>query len=88
KIFNAVNANKQTDGLIAVQTYFKNDLQNYLNEQLTYREPYNPSTAYKKTNIIDFNGEGFICRVAGAKGVAPVNGSTTTTWALIAKQGV
>ncbi|MEG1562290.1 MAG: hypothetical protein RR365_00935 [Bacteroides sp.] len=88
KIFNAAKFNKSIDGLLAVQTYFKEQLQNYLNEQLTYKEPYNPATAYKKTNIVDFGGEGFICRLPTSTGVAPVKGTTTANWALISKQGI
>ena len=88
KIFNAAKFNKLADGIGAVQEYFVSDLQTYLNEQLTYREPYNPDSTYSKTNIVDFNGEGYICRIDNTIGVSPVSGQTTETWALIAKQGI
>lgn len=88
KIFNAAKFNKVADGIVALQRYFIDELQTYLNEQLTYKEPYNASTTYKKTNIVSYNGEGFICRVNSSKGVAPVSGTTTTNWAIISKQGV
>lgn len=88
KIFNAAKFNKLSDGIGAVQQYFKENLQDYLNEQLTYAEEYNPSTTYKKTNIVSYNGEGFICRKDTSIGVAPINGQSTPNWGLIAKQGI
>lgn len=88
KIFNAAKFNKLSDGIGAVQQFFKEKLQDYLNEQLTYAEEYNPSTTYKKTNIISYNGEGFICRRDTSIGIAPINGQSTSNWGLISKQGV
>lgn len=88
KIFNASKFNRLADGMVATQKYFIEELQNYLNYQLTYKETYNNSTRYIKTNIVDYNGECFICRVDSSIGVAPENGKSNTNWAIIAKRGI
>lgn len=88
KIFNAEKFNLLADGNIAVQRFFVEKLQNYLNEQLTYINEYDPNITYKKTNIVSFNGEGFLCRVDGTKGISPTKGTVTANWAIIAKQGI
>lgn len=88
KIFNAKKFNTIDNRTIAMERTLNLLLENYLISRLTYAGEYDASTSYEKTNVVGFNGEGFMCRVDGMKGVSPTQHTSTDTWALIAKQGI
>ena len=87
-IINAAKINKYQDIALALERFFKNDVEGYLETRFAYIGTYASGTTYVKGNIVDMNGEGFICRVDSSAGVSPVAHSTTTNWAIIAKQGI
>ena len=87
-IINAEKINKYQDIAIALERFFKNDVEGYLETRFAYIGDYATGTTYVKGNIVDFGGEGFICRVDSSVDVSPVAHSTTTNWAIIAKQGI
>ena len=87
-IINAAKINKFIDSVIAVERFFKNDVEGYLESTFAYIGTYSSGTTYKKGNIVDLNGESFICRVTSSIGVSPTAHTTTTNWAIIAEQGI
>ena len=87
-ILNAAKINRFGDIAIALERFFKNDVEGYVEARFAYKDGYNPESTYLKGNIVYFNGEGFICRVESSTGVAPVAHETSDNWAIIAKQGV
>lgn len=87
-IINAAKINYFTDIAISLERFFKSDVEGYLEATFAYKGTYDAGTAYVKGNIIDYAGEGFICRVASSVGTAPTTHTTTTNWAIIAKQGI
>ena len=87
-IIDAQKINKYQDIALALERFFKNDVEGYLEARFAYIGAYSSGTTYVKGNIIDFDGEGFICRVDSSTDVSPVAHSTTTNWAIIAKQGI
>ena len=88
KLFNAAKLNRVDNRTIAMERTINNLLEDFMISRLTYIAEYSTDTTYEKTNIVSFNGEGFMCRVDGIKGIAPTQHTTTTQWALIAKQGI
>ena len=88
KLFNAAKLNRVDNRTIAMERTINNLLEDFMISRLTYIAEYSADTTYEKTNIVSFNGEGFMCRVDGTKGVAPTQHTTTTNWAVIAKQGI
>ena len=88
KLFNAAKLNRVDNRTIAMERTINNLLEDFMISRLTYIAEYSADTTYEKTNIVSFNGEGFMCRVDGTKGVAPTQHTTTTQWALISKQGI
>ena len=87
-IINAAKINKYLDIAVALERFFKNDVEGYLETTFAYKGTYASETTYVKGNIVDYNGEGFICRVTSSTGTAPTAHITTTNWAIIAQQGI
>ena len=87
-ILNAAKINYFTDMGISLERFFKNDVESYLEIRFAYKGTYDAAVTYVKGNIIDFGGEGFLCRVDSSIGVSPTAHTTTTNWAVIAKQGI
>lgn len=88
KLFNAAKLNRVDNRTIAMERTINNLLEDFMISRLTYIAEYSADTTYEKTNIVSFNGEGFMCRVDGTKGVAPTQHTTSTQWALISQQGI
>jgi len=97
KIMNASNMNKILDALSAIQQFFKNNVQTYIDDKsdvilteiakLNLIGEYNSGTQYYKNNVVQYNGEAFICRV-DTVGIAPTAHANNTNWGIIAKQGI
>lgn len=87
-ILNAEKINRFNDIALSLEWFFKDDVESYLETRFAYIGTYNASVTYVKGNIIDLNGEGFICRVNSSIGVSPTAHTTTTNWAIIAEQGI
>ena len=88
KIWNAKKFNKLDQSVVAMERTINELLDDYLIARMTCTGEYSADTTYSKTNVVSFNGEGFMCRIDGTKGIAPTQHITTDTWALIAKQGI
>jgi hypothetical protein len=88
KFWNAKKVNTIDNRTVAMERTINNLLQDYLISRLTYISEYDSTATYNKTNIVSFNGEGFMCRVDGTSGISPVSHTTTEKWALISKQGI
>lgn len=87
-IINAKKINKFIDACIALERWYNDDIKPFFEYTFAYKGEYVPATTYKQGNVISYNGEGFICRVASSVGVSPTAHTTTTNWAIIAKQGI
>lgn len=87
-ILNAAKINRFNDIALSLEWFFKDNVESYLETRFAYIGTYNTSVTYVKGNIVDLNGEGFICRVDSSVGVSPTAHTTTTNWAIIARQGV
>ena len=87
-ILNAAKINRFNDIALSLEWFFKDDVESYLETRFAYIGTYSASVTYVKGNIIDLNGEGFICRVDSSVGVSPTAHTTTTNWAIIAEQGI
>lgn len=87
-IINASKINYYTDMAISLERFFKSDVETYLEARFAYKGTYDAATTYVKGNIVDLGGEGFLCRVDSSIGVSPTAHTTTTNWAVIAKQGI
>lgn len=87
-ILNAAKINRFNDIALSLEWFFKDDVESYLETRFAYIGTYSASVTYVKGNIIDLNGEGFICRVNSSVGVSPTAHTTTTNWAIVAKQGI
>lgn len=87
-ILNAEKINRFNDIALSLEWFFKDDVESYLETRFAYIGTYNTSVTYVKGNIVDLNGEGFICRVDSSVGVSPTAHITTTNWAIIASQGI
>lgn len=96
KLFSAEKFNSLYDEIIALEQFFTDSVQGYIAikqtefqaeiDKFTDKGTYANTTNYVKKNIIQFNGEGFICQTP-CKGISPISGQSTVYWALIAKQG-
>jgi len=87
-IINAKKINKYQNIALALERFFKDDVETYLETRFAYIGTYASGTTYVKGNIVDFGGEGFICRVISSMGVSPTAHSTTENWAIISQQGI
>jgi hypothetical protein len=87
-ILNAAKINRFNDIALSLEWFFKDNVESYLETRFAYIGTYNTSVTYVKGNIVDLNGEGFICRVDSSVGVSPTAHTTTTNWAIIAQQGI
>ena len=89
--------NKILDALSAIQQFFKNNVQTYIDDKsdvilteiakLNLIGEYNSGIQYYKNNVVQYNGEAFICRV-DTVGIAPTAHANNTNWGIIAKQGI
>lgn len=87
-IINAQKINYYTDIAVSLERFFKNDVETYLETRFAYKGTYDNIATYVKGNVVDLGGEGFLCRVNSSVGVSPTAHTTTTNWAVIAKQGI
>ena len=96
KIFNAAKFNILRDALIALQRYYKSDVQTYidstresLQDEIDTFVPmgtYSSSTSYVKNNIVTYSGNGYICKQS-CKGKTPGTTAGADYWQLIASKG-
>lgn len=96
KIFNAAKFNILRDALIALQRYYKSDVQTYidstresLQDEIDTFVPmgtYNSSTSYVKNNIVTYSGNGYICKQS-CKGKTPGTTAGADYWQLIVSKG-
>ena len=56
KIINANNLNKLVDSIKAIQRLYRDDLQTYLMELVSYKGEYSTKTVYSKYDIVLYNG--------------------------------
>lgn len=94
KIMNASNMNKILDALSAIQQFFKNNVQTYIDDKsdviqeqidnFTDKGNYSGATTYIANNIVSYNGEGYICKQEST-GNLPTN---TNYFTKIASRGV
>jgi len=87
-IINAKKINKFIDACIALERWYNDDIKPFFENRFANKGEYNASTTYLQGNVISYNGEGFICKVASSVGVAPTAHTNNTNWAIIAKQGI
>jgi len=87
-IINAASLNKFIDATLALENWYNDDIKPFFENRFSNKGEYNGGTTYLQGNVISYNGEGFICRVASSTGVSPTAHITTTNWAIIARQGV
>lgn len=96
KIFNAAKFNILRDALIALQRYYKSDVQTYIDStreslqgEINTFVPmgtYSSSTSYVKNNIVTYAGNGYICKQS-CKGKTPGTTAGADYWQLIASKG-
>lgn len=96
KIFNAAKFNILRDALIALQRYYKSDVQTYIDStreslqgEINTFVPmgtYSSSTSYVKNNIVTYSGNGYICKQS-CKGKTPGTTAGADYWQLIASKG-
>lgn len=96
KLFNAQSLNKLQDCIVVIEAALDGSVDSYLVQtaasmqteinKFTDRGTWVNTTPYAVKNIVQYNGEGFICKVANT-GTSPTNGTSNATWGLIAKQG-
>jgi len=94
KIMNASNMNKILDALSAIQQFFKNNVQTYIDDKsdviqeqidnFTDKGDYSGATIYIANNIVSYNGEGYICKQEST-GNLPTN---TSYFTKIASRGI
>jgi len=87
-IINAAKINKFIDATLALENWYNDDIKPFFENRFANKGEYNAATTYLQGNVISCNGEGFICRVTSSIGVSPTAHTTTTNWAIIAKQGI
>lgn len=85
--------NKMGDAIVAVETFFKDNVDGYIKRKqeewaeyvnsFHYVGAYNPSTHYKELNMVTYNGELYLC-IQDAKGIAPTN---VSYWQKISSKG-
>ena len=73
---------KQTEMQSYVDTK-KSELQTEI-DKFTFLGTYSPTTTYNKKNIVEYNGEAYICLIDGTTNISPTN---ATNWAKIAQKG-
>lgn len=96
KIFNAAKFNILRDALIALQRYYKSDVQTYIDStrdslqgEIDTFVPvgiYSDSVSYVKNNIVTYAGNGYICKQP-CTGKTPGTASGADYWQLIASKG-
>lgn len=98
KLFNAAKFNVLRDALIALQRYYKMDVQTFIEktrgtlekevEQFTPKGNYDPETTYLQFNVVYFDGCSYICRQPELTGIAPTPEKTDENWGLLAARGI
>lgn len=96
KIFNAAKFNILRDALIALQRYYKSDVQSFIDstraslqgeiDTFVPKGTYSSTVSYAKNNVVTYNGSGYICR-ADCKGKTPGTTAGANYWNLIASKG-
>ncbi len=87
-IINAQKINKFIDATLALENWYNDDIKPFFENRFGNKGEYDSGTTYLQGNVISYNGEGFICRVASSVGVSPTAHTNTTNWAIIAQQGI
>lgn len=97
KLFNAAKFNVLHDALIALQRYYKMDVQTFIEktrgtlekevEQFTPMGEYDPEATYVQFNVVYYNGCSYICKQSELTGVPPTPEVTDENWGLLAARG-
>lgn len=98
KIITASDLNKLTQAMLAVERFYKTDIEPYVEEkqeswlqtmeQFTYRGVYAPGTTYQKNNLISYTtGGATLIYLATANPPAGTPPTNTNYWRLLTLQG-
>lgn len=98
KLFNAAKFNILRDALIALQRYYKSDVQAFIEatrgtleeevEQFTPMGDYDHAVTYRRFNVVLYDGCSYLCKKDTLTGVAPTAGETDDNWGLLALRGI
>ena len=98
KLFNAAKFNILRDAIVALQRYYKSDVQAFIDKtrgtleeevaQFTPMGDYDPKKTYRQFNVVLFDGCSYICKQPKLTGIAPTPEATDENWGLLAARGV